>query len=121
MERTLSLLKDSEFELEKEKQKQKPSFTFAESFLHECRIIFGIFIKITVMLALQLLPQVIGNMFIGHLRNQDTAMILSAVGLAQNFANITGISGTPIIHIHIYMCIIDIFLKQTTNINTFIS
>ena len=69
------------------------SFSFGYSFLHELQIMVSMLIKIAIMQNLQMLPQIIGNMFIGHLQNSDTALLLSSVGLAQNFANITGISG----------------------------
>ena len=68
------------------------SFKFAKSFYHEIQIMFLIFIKLSVGGMLEISPQFIGKIFVGHLPNTNTAILLSAAGLSQNYSNITGMS-----------------------------
>ena len=63
-------------------------FTIAESFLHETKIMFQIFIPICIAALAEFSPQVIINNVIGHLPNAQHA--IATVGLARMFSSITG-------------------------------
>ena len=68
------------------------SFVFAKSASDEVKILLSLWIKISFCGLLEMTPQFIGKMFVGHIPNTNSGLLLSAVGLAQNYTNITAIS-----------------------------
>ena len=65
---------------------------FANSAFHEMKLLLVLWIKISCCNLLEMLPLFTGKMFVGHIPNTNSALLLSAVGLAQIYTNITAMS-----------------------------
>eukprot|EP01084_Bolivina_argentea_P156207 272218_1 len=70
----------------------KRSFVFAKSAKQELKILAIIWIKISIQSLLSLIPKVLGAIFVGNIQDGNSAQLLSAVGFAMNFSNITGMT-----------------------------
>lgn len=65
---------------------------FAKSAMHELKLIILLWIKVTGCNLLEMLPLFTGKILVGHISNTESALLLSAVGLAQIYTNVTAIS-----------------------------
>ena len=65
---------------------------FAKSAMHETKLITLLWIKITGCNLLEMLPLFTSKMMVGHIPNTNHALLLSTVGLAQIYTNITAMS-----------------------------
>eukprot|EP01084_Bolivina_argentea_P009874 18430_1 len=81
-----------EFNFFEDDDEQNENFVFSKSLKHEMRLIFNIFITTSFGYVLEMMPQFVGKMFVGNISNTNSSLLLSAVGLSQNYANITGFS-----------------------------
>lgn len=70
--------------------KNESSFIASSNWVEEMKLMSLIFIKIASANIAELFPQILSNIFIGHLSN--ASLLLSACGLARTFCNIMGLA-----------------------------
>eukprot|EP01084_Bolivina_argentea_P057501 105065_1 len=72
------------------KSSDSSSFTPSKTLFEEMKLILLIYIKIALSNIAELFPQILSNIFIGHLNN--ASFLLSACGLARTFCNVMGLA-----------------------------